>query len=61
MAFLSKLSGFLWGGPLLAAFLLVGGYYSVRTGFFQIFHLPLWLKTTVGSLLKRKKSAVKLH
>lgn len=55
MAFLSKLSGFLWGGPLLAAFLLVGGYYSVRTGFFQIFHLPLWLKTTVGSLLKRKK------
>lgn len=55
MAFLSKLSGFLWSGPLLVAFLLVGGYYSVRTGFFQIFHLPLWWKTTVGSLLKKKK------
>lgn len=54
MAFLSELSGFLWGGPLLAAFLLVGGYYSVRTGFFQIFHLPLWWKETVGSLFHRK-------
>lgn len=59
MALLSKLSGFLWGGPLLVAFLLVGGYYSVRTGFFQLFHLPLWWKTTAGSLLKRKKGSGK--
>ena len=59
MVFLSKLSGFLWGGPLLAAFLLVGGYYSVRTGFFQLFHVPLWWKTTIGSLLKRKKESGK--
>lgn len=57
MAFLSKLSGFLWGGPLLAAFLVVGGYYSLRTGFFQLWRLPLWWKTTVGSLFRRRKKA----
>lgn len=37
----------------MVAFLLVGGYYSLRTGFFQLFHFPLWWKTTVGSLLKK--------
>lgn len=56
MSFLSDLSNFLWGGPLLAAFLLVGGYYSLRTGFFQIFHFPLWWRTTVGTLLRGKKT-----
>ena len=55
MVFLSELSGFLWGGPLLVAFLLVGGYYSFRTGFFQIFQFPLWWRMTVGSLLRRAK------
>ena len=59
MSFLSKLSGLLWGGPLLVAFLLVGGYYSVRTGFFQLFHLPLWWKTTIGSLFRRKNGSGK--
>ena len=59
MMFLSKLSGFLWSGPLLAAFLLVGGYYSLCTGFFQIFRLPLWWKYTVGTLFKRKKGSGK--
>ena len=55
MAFLSKLSGWLWGGPLLIAFLAVGGWYSFRTGFFQIFHLPLWWKTSVGGLFGKQK------
>ena len=59
MAFLSRVSDFLWSGPLLAVFLLVGGYYSVRTGFFQLFHLPLWWKTTIGSLFRRKKGSGK--
>lgn len=55
MSFLSELSGAIWGPPLLAAFLAVGGWYSVRTGFFQIFGLPVWWKSTVGSLFHRKK------
>ena len=55
MAFLSKLSGWLWGGPLLVAFLIVGGYYSVRTGFFQLWRFPLWWKISVGGLFGKKK------
>lgn len=59
MSFLSDVSGFLWSGPLLAAFLLVGGYYSIRTGFFQIFHFPLWWRTTIVSLFRKKKKSEK--
>ena len=55
MSFLSELSSFMWSGPLLVVFLAVGGYFSVRTGFFQAFHLPLWWKTTVGTLTKRAR------
>ncbi len=55
MSLLSELSGAVWGPPLLLAFLVVGGYYSIRTGFFQIFHLPLWWKASVGALLRRKR------
>lgn len=54
MAFLSGLSDFIWGPWLLGVFLLVGGYYSVRTGFFQIFGFTVWWRTTVGSLVGRK-------
>ena len=55
MAFLSQISGVLWGGPLLVGFLVVGLYYSLRTGFFQIFGLPVWWKHTVGALFQRQK------
>lgn len=55
MAFLSQISGVLWGGPLLVGFLAVGLYYSLRTGFFQIFGLPVWWKHTVGALFQRQK------
>ena len=54
MAFLSRIGRFLWGGPLPAAFLIVGLWYTFGSGFFQIFGLPVWLKTTVGSLFRRK-------
>jgi len=57
MAFIAKLSGFLWGGPLLIAFLIVGGYYSFRSGFFQLWRFPLWWRTTVGSLLRRRQKS----
>ena len=57
MAFFKALGDWLWGGPLLAAFLAVGLWYSLGSGFFQIFGLPTWWRTTVGSLLRRKKGA----
>ena len=55
MAFFKALGDWLWGGPLLAAFLVVGLWYSFATGFFPIFGVGIWWKTTVGSLLRRKK------
>jgi len=55
MAFFKETGDFLWGGPLLAAFLAAGLWYSFGSGFFQLFGLPVWWKTTVGSLFSRKK------
>ena len=55
MAFVQWLGNFLWGGPLLAAFLAVGLWYSFGSGFFQLFGLPVWWRTTVGSLFRRRK------
>jgi len=57
MAFFKALGDWLWGGPLLAAFLVVGLWYSLGSGFFQIFGFPTWWSTTVGSLFRRKKDA----
>ena len=50
MTFVERLSNFIWNPWLLLLFLFVGLYYSVRTGFFQLFDLKLWVKTTIGSL-----------
>jgi len=55
MAFLESLSDLIWGPWLLGAFLAVGAYFSLRTGFFQLFRLPTWWKATVGSLFRRGK------
>jgi len=55
MAFFKALGDWLWGGPLLAAFLVVGLWYSFGSGFFQIFGLPTWWSTTVGSLFRHNK------
>ena len=59
MAFFKALGDWLWGGPLLAAFLVVGLRYSFGSGFFQIFGLPAWWTTTVGSLFRRKEEKKK--
>ncbi len=50
----ARIGDAIWNPWLLGCFLLVGGYYSVCTGFFQVFGLPLWLKTTIGGLLRPK-------
>ena len=44
----------LWGFPLIALLVVSGGYFTLRTGFFQIHPLRL-CKNTVGGLLKRKE------
>ncbi len=55
MDFLARAADALWNPWLLGCFLLVGLYFSVRTGFFQIFSCPLWLKTTLGSILRPRR------
>ena len=45
---LSRLNDVVWSPWLLGLFLAAGLYYSLRTGFFQIFRIPLWLRTTLS-------------
>ncbi len=51
------ISDALWNPWLFILFLLVGGYYSIRTGFFQVFAVREWLGKTMGPMLRRKKQA----
>ena len=41
MSLLGRLADALWNPWLLGLFLLCGLYFSVRTGFFQVFRAPL--------------------
>lgn len=55
MGFLERLTDFIWNPWLLGLFLIVGLYYSVRTGFFQLFGAKIWLGATFGGLFAEKK------
>ncbi len=55
MALLRTLTDRLWDPWLLALFLAVGGLYSLRTGFFQLFRLRTWWRASAGSLLRRRE------
>lgn len=55
MSFFATLGNAIWTPWLLGLFLLVGGYYSLRTGFFQFFGLRTWWARTMGSLRKTGK------
>jgi len=52
VATLARAADFMWFPWLLGLFLLVGLYYSVRTGFFQLFGIHRWLGGTAGRLLR---------
>jgi len=53
MNFLSAAGDALWNPWLLGLFLATGAYFTLRTGFFQIFGFRIWLRATVGGLFKR--------
>lgn len=55
MGFVERLTDFIWNPWLLGLFLVTGLYYSVRTGFFQLFGAGRWLSATVGRLLRPEK------
>lgn len=50
MDLVKRLADVMWNPWLLVLFLLTGLFYSVRTGFFQLFGVGVWLRATVGSL-----------
>ncbi len=54
MSYLCKLSDVLWNPCLLILFTAVGGYYTLRSGFFQL-RVLTWLRGTVGTLGRSKK------
>ncbi|MDR3085836.1 MAG: sodium:alanine symporter family protein [Christensenellaceae bacterium] len=47
-------NGFLWGPAGLALFLLVGLYFTLKTGFFQLRQARLWLGSTLLALFRNK-------
>lgn len=49
------LHGFIWGRGMLVIFLSIGLYYSIRTGFFQITGMRVWLGRTLGSVWRERK------
>ncbi|WP_297214312.1 alanine:cation symporter family protein, partial [uncultured Flavonifractor sp.] len=49
---LERLGNWLWNPWLLGLFLLSGLYFSLKTGFFQIFGVGRWLGGTLGGLLR---------
>ncbi len=52
MQVLGRVTDVLWCPWILGAFLLTGLYLSVRSGFFQLFGLGIWLRATAGSILR---------
>ena len=50
---------FVWGPVMLCLFLLTGLLFSVKTGFFQLTGMKIWLSATLGSLLHRKSDPSK--
>ncbi len=52
MGVVERLTDFMWNPWLLGLFLFTGLFYSVRTGFFQLFGIKRWLRATFGSLLR---------
>ena len=55
MSWVGTLADMLWEPWLLGLFLFTGLVYSLGSGFFQLFGLPVWLRATLGGLLRRQR------
>ena len=53
----SVINEFIWVKIGLVALLGTGLYLTVISGFFQVRHIGLWFKTTLGQILKRDSAA----
>ncbi len=57
MSWVGRAADALWNPWLLGLFLFTWLVYSLGSGFFQLFGLPLWLRATLGGLFRREKGA----
>lgn len=55
MDFLGQVGGAIWNPWLLGLFLAAGGYFSLRTGFFQLFGVRLWMHTSIGGMFRKNR------
>jgi len=53
MNFAVRFSDAIWNPWLLGLFLFVGAYFSLRTGFFQLFHFRTWMRVSLGGMGRR--------
>ena len=53
MQLLDTVNAALWGAPGVGLLTAAGVWLTVRTGFFQLTRLPLWLGQTLGAILRR--------
>lgn len=53
----SAINSVIWGPPMLAVFLGTGLFLSAKTGFYQIFGVGDWMKSTLGSLFSSKEKS----
>lgn len=52
----AKINSFVWGPVMLSLLVGTGIYLTVRTGFFQVTKVKLWMKGTFGLLGSKEKS-----
>lgn len=52
---LQSVHSVVWGPPMLLLLLSAGLFYSLRTGFFQIFRLPTWFQKTFLAIFRDRK------
>ena len=57
MSWVGRAADALWNPWLLGLFLFTGLVYSLGSGFFQLFGLPLWLRATLGGLFRRENGS----
>lgn len=50
------INGWVWGPPMLVLMGVVGVLMTLRTGVFQISHFGHWMKKTIGSIFKTRRS-----
>ncbi len=55
----NAIDSFLWGTPFLAFVILVGAYFTIRSGFFPVFHFGHIMKHTLGQITSKEANEKK--